>query len=188
MCEVNLNFQILLDNKDLVAEKVLECIDKNFSIEEQEKIYVAEIDTKYIDGIGLCNHYNIPRKQGANCLIVECIRKDIKKYVALLIPVGYKFNMSSTVRKKTNSRMVSVANLNYVLEKTKVEENSINPLCIPPTWPIYVDPKLLDIPNIICGSGLQKSKLLIPSKYLLKLPNVELVADLAKEIKEEKNE
>ena len=104
MCEGNLNFQILLDNKDLVAEKVLECIDKNFSIEEQEKIYVAEIDTKYIDGIGLCNHYNIPRKQGANCLIVECIRKDIKKYVALLIPVGYKFNMSSTVRKKTNSR------------------------------------------------------------------------------------
>ena len=80
MCEGNLNFQILLDNKDLVAEKVLECIDKNFSIEEQEKIYVAEIDTKYIDGIGLCNHYNIPRKQGANCLIVECIRKDIKKY------------------------------------------------------------------------------------------------------------
>ena len=73
-------------------------------------------------------------------------------------------------------------------EKTKVEENSINPLCIPPTWPIYVDPKLLDVPNIICGSGLQKSKLLIPSKYLLKLPNVELVADLAKEIKEEKNE
>ena len=56
MCEGNLNFQILLDNKDLVAEKVLECIDKNFSIEEQEKIYVAEIDTKYIDGIGLCNH------------------------------------------------------------------------------------------------------------------------------------
>ena len=53
MCEGNLNFQILLDNKDLVAEKVLECIDKNFSIEEQEKIYVAEIDTKYIDGIGL---------------------------------------------------------------------------------------------------------------------------------------
>lgn len=37
MCEGNLNFQILLDNKDLVAEKVLECIDKNFSIEEQEK-------------------------------------------------------------------------------------------------------------------------------------------------------
>ena len=38
-----------------------------------------------------------------------------------------------------------------------------------------------EVEKIICGSGLQKSKLSLPSKYLLKLKNVEILENLAKE-------
>ena len=165
----SLNFKEIEENKNLIAHSTYNCIKNLFSKEEQENILVAEIDSEYMDGIKLCEHYNIDMKTGANCLICECKRGENKSYVALLVPTGYKYNMSSTVRKYTNSRMVSVAPLEYVLEQTKME------------YGIFIDPKVLEVERIICGSGLQKSKLSLPSKYLLKLPNAESLDNLAKE-------
>lgn len=176
----NLNFKEIEGNKDLIAQSTYNCIKDLFSEEEQKNILVAEIDTEYMDGIKLCEHYNIDVKTGANCLICECKRGENKSYVALLVPTGYKYNMSSTVRKYTNSRMVSVAPLEYVLEQTKMEYGSINPIGLPKEWKIFIDPKVMEVERIICGSGLQRSKLSLPSKYLLKLPNAELLDNLAK--------
>lgn len=178
--ESTLIFKKVVDNKQLVADTTYECIMNNFTDEERNDILVAEIDTNYMDGVQLCEHYNVDRKTGANCLICECKRGENKNYVALLVPVGYKYNMSSTVRKYTNSRMVSVAPLEYVLEKTNMEYGSINPIGIPEDWKIFIDPKVMEADRIICGSGLQKSKLSLPSKYLLKLNNAEILEDLAK--------
>lgn len=178
---MKLDFKKVLDNKNLVAESTYNCIDKLFSKEEKNEFLVAEIEPEYMDGIKLCEHYNIDTKEGANCLICECKRGENKSYVALLVPTGYRYNMSSTVRKYTNSRMVSVAPLDYVLEKTKMEYGSINPIGLPENWKLFIDPKVLEVERIVCGSGLQKSKISLPSKYLLKLNNVEILENLAKE-------
>lgn len=177
-----LEFKKIVDNKKLVSESTYKCIENLFSKEEKSNILVAEIDTEYMEGIKLCEHYNIDIKTGVNCLVCECKRGENKNYVALLVPTGYKYNMSSTVRKYTNSRMVSVAPLEYVLEKTKMEYGSINPIGLPQEWKIFIDPKVMEVDRIICGSGLQKSKLSLPSKYLLKLNNVEILENLAKEV------
>ena len=177
----NLNFENIMTRKDLVSKTCHDFIVDNYNEEETENIFVAEIDTNYIDGIALCEHYNVAKESGVNCLIVECKRGQTKSYAALLVPVGYKYNMSSTVRKHTNSRMVSVAPLEDVLDATKMEHGSINPIGLPNDWKIYMDPKVLEVERIICGSGKRISKLSLPSKYLLKLPNVEVLNDLAKE-------
>ena len=176
-----LDFKKVIDNKDLVSESTYNCINNIFSDEEKDNILVTEINPEYMDGIQLCEHYYIDSKIGANCLICECKRGDNKKYVALLVPTGYRYNMSSTVRKYTNSRMVSVAPLDFVLEETKMEYGSINPIGLPNDWKIFIDPKVMEVDRIICGSGMQKSKITLPSKYLLKLNNVEILENLAKE-------
>ena len=177
----NLEFKKMIENKDLVAEPTFNCIDSLFSEDEKNNFFVAQINPEFMDGIKLCEHYNLDINMGVNCLICECKRGESKSYVALLVPTGYKYNMSSTVRKYTNSRMVSVAPLDYVLEKTKMEYGSINPIGLPNEWKIFIDPKVLENEWIICGSGLQKSKLLLPSKYLLKLNNIEILENLAKQ-------
>lgn len=176
-----LEFKNVISNKDLVSETTYRRINNLFSEEEKNNILVAEINPNYMDGIKLCEYYNIDLKMGVNCLICECKRNESKNYVALLVPTGYKYNMSSTVRKYTNSRMVSVAPLEYVLEQTKMEYGSINPIGLPNDWKIFIDPKVMEEDRIICGSGIQKSKLSLPSKYLLKLPNSEILENLAKE-------
>lgn len=176
-----LKFKKISANENLIAEKTLDYIYKIFSKKEQEEILVTEINLEYMDGIKLCEHYNIDLKMGANCLVCECKKGQEKKYVALLVPTGYRYNMSSTVKKYTNSRMVSVAPLEYVLQETKMEYGSINPIGLPHEWKIFIDPKVIECDRIICGSGLQKSKISLPSKYLLKLENVEILDNLAKE-------
>ena len=179
--ESNLIFKKAIDNKELLGETTFKCINTLFTDEEKNSVLVAEINPEYMDGIKLCEQYNINPKVGINCLICVCKRADNKNYVALLVPVGYKYNMSSTVRKYTNSRMVSVAPLQYVLEKTKMEYGSINPLGLPDDWKIFIDPKVMEEDRIICGSGIQKSKLSLPSNYLIKLKNSEILEGLAKE-------
>lgn len=176
-----LEFEKISNNKDLISESTLKCIQSTFSQEEIDEILVAKINPEFMDGIKLCEHYDIDTKTGANCLICECKRGENKNYVALLVPTGYKYNMSSTVRKHTNSRMVSVAPLEYVLQETKMQYGSINQIGLPENWKIFVDPKVMEVERIICGSGLQNSKLSLPSKYLLKLNNVEILNNLTKE-------
>lgn len=181
MANNKLNFEKISNNENLVSKSTLKCIQSTFSQEEIDEILVAEINTEFMDGIKLCEHYAIDIKTGANCLICECKRGENKSYVALLVPTGYRYNMSSTVRKYTNSRMVSVAPLEYVLQETKMEYGSINPIGLPLKWKIFIDPKVMEVERIICGSGLQKSKLSLPSKYLLKLKNTEILENLAKQ-------
>ena len=176
-----LNFKSVLENKELVSEVTYNCICNTFAETESKLFKVAEINPEYMDGVKLFEHFDINNKLGVNCLICECKRGENINYAALLVPTGYKYNMSSTVRKHTNSRMVSVAPLDYVLEKTKMEYGSINPIGLPVDWKIYIDPKIFESETIICGSGLQKSKISFPSKLLLKLKNIEILEDLAKE-------
>lgn len=174
-------FQKVSSCKNLVAETTYQMIEKCFNEEEKENFFVAEINPDYMDGLTLFEHYQIFDKKGVNCLICECKRGNDKSYAALLVPTGYRYNMSTTVRKYMNARMVSVAPLDYVLQKTKMEYGSINPIGLPEEWKILVDSKILEFDTIICGSGLQCSKISFPSKYLLKLKNIEVLENIAKE-------
>ena len=182
---MNIEYKKVIDNSNLVSKPTCDYLINNFTVEELENVFVFEIDKQYMGGLELCDHYGINPKIGVNCLICECKRNDDVKYAALLVPTGYRYNMSSVVRKHTNSRMVSVAPLDYVLNDTKMEYGSINPIGLPNSWKIYIDPIVLENDMIVCGSGIQNSKLYLPSKYLLKLNNIEVLEDLAKGDKNE---
>lgn len=119
---------------------------------------------------------------GINCLIVEGVRGGKKKVAALLVPVGYKYDMNSTVRKALDARMVSVASLDFVLKETNMEYGSITPIGLPKDWLIFIDPLVLENEDIIIGGGLKKSKIKVPTSILLSFPNVKVLEGLAKPI------
>ncbi len=174
-----LEFKPVIDNQNLVSRSVFETVT-NWNKEDKKEFLVAEIDEAFAAGIDLCNKYNIDTRYGANCLIVVGIRGMSKTYAALVVPVGFKYDMSHIVKKMMNARMVSVASLEYVLEKTNMEFGSITPIGLPDDWLILIDPKVLENEKIIIGGGLKKSKLIIPSKALLSLPNSMILEGLAK--------
>lgn len=181
MIESKLDFKPIIENKDLVPNCIYEFVEKSIY---KDEFFVAEIDPKYADGEKLCQKYEINKECGFNCLIVECKRGDNISYCALIVPIGYKYNMGSVVRKYTNSRVVSVAPLDYVLEKTNMEYGSITPIGLPSDWKILVDPLIKNQEYIVIGGGLVKSKISLPTNIFLKLPNVEIVDGLAKKVNE----
>ncbi len=177
----NLIFNPVIENKNLVPKNIYDFVN-SWNDEEKNNFLVAEIDSAFADGNKLCEQYNIDKKLGFNCLIVECKRNDIVKYCALIVPIGYKYNMGSVVRKYTNSRVVSVAPLDYVLEKTKMEYGSITPIGLPKEWTILADPLIMEQEQIIIGGGFVNSKISLPTELFLKIPNVKIVEGIAKEI------
>lgn len=175
----NLEFSPIIENKNLVPKCIYDFVS-NWNNEDINKFLVAEINPEFADGNKLCEEYNIDKKQGFNCLVVECKRNDIIKHCALIVPIGYKYNMGSVVRKYTNSRIVSVAPLEYVLENTGMEYGSITPIGLPNDWMILVGPLIQDQEQIIIGGGFVKSKISLPTKLFLTLSNVEIVVGVAK--------
>lgn len=183
MNKIKLNFIPVIDNKKLVSESIYDYINRYIEKNRQDEILVAEIDPNFADGYKLCEMYDIEKSDSFNCLIAECRRGAEKKYCALVVPLGYRCNISDTVKKYTDSK-VSIAPLEYVLENTGMEYGSITPIGLPIGWEILVDPILSEKEKIIIGGGLVKSKIMMPVKLFLKMPNVKILENLAKKVEE----
>ena len=181
MLEGLLSFNPVIENPSLVSRSIYDdIITKDWHCDKNDFL-VAEIDPQYAGGMELCEKYQIDITKGANCLIVNGIRGKNKTFAACIVPVGYRYDMSGVVRKKMGARQVSVAPLDYVLSTTQMEYGSITPIGLPSEWLMFIDPKVLIHKHIVVGGGLVKSKLLIPSKALLDIPNAQVLDGLAKE-------
>ena len=91
----NLQFNPIIENQNLVPSCIYNFVSKWNDESEKSKFLVAEINPEFADGNKLCDEYNIDKKMGFNCLIVECKRNETIKYCALIVPIGYKYNMGS---------------------------------------------------------------------------------------------
>lgn len=172
----------VLKNEKLIPDSVYEKMSNWRGNIEKDSFLVTEIDSQYAGGIDLCKHYEIPVELGANCLVVEGKRAQQITYAVCLVPVGYKYNMSSVVRKAMNARTVSVAPLEMVLNMTGMEYGSITPIGIPDEWTIYVDPLVMQNERIIIGGGYVKSKLSILLAAFQEMPNVIILEGVAKKM------
>ena len=56
----------------------------------------------------------------------------------------------------------------------------ITPVGLPEEWPILVDAAVVAQPLVVVGSGLRRSKLVLPGTALAELPGAEVVDGLAR--------
>jgi prolyl-tRNA editing enzyme YbaK/EbsC (Cys-tRNA(Pro) deacylase) len=61
-----------------------------------------------------------------------------------------------------------------------MEYGGITPIGLPEDWPVLIDAAVVDLPYAVVGSGLRKSKLLVPGKVLASWPAAEVVDGLAR--------
>ena len=66
------------------------------------------------------------------------------------------------------------------VEESGMEYGGITPVGLPQGWRLMVDERLLSEPVVIVGSGVRRSKLLVPGGSLAELPGVEVVPDLGR--------
>jgi prolyl-tRNA editing enzyme YbaK/EbsC (Cys-tRNA(Pro) deacylase) len=61
-----------------------------------------------------------------------------------------------------------------------MEYGGITPLGLPADWPVLVDALVAGTPTVVIGSGVRRSKLVLPGKLLAGLPGARVIEGLAR--------
>jgi prolyl-tRNA editing enzyme YbaK/EbsC (Cys-tRNA(Pro) deacylase) len=163
----SLTFAPALDSPELLAPATATALTTSNRLE----VLVAEIDPELADTQAFCTRYDISEHDGANCVIVEARRGDRVWHAACLVLGDERLDVNSAVRKHLEAKKASFAPMDTAIELTGMEYGGINPIGLPAHWPILVDDAVAQQPQLIIGSGLRRSKLLVSGAFLAALPN-----------------
>lgn len=143
-------------------------------------VAVVEIDPEYADTAAMSERYDVPMAAGANCVIVMGKREGEERVAACLVRADTRADVNSLVKRTLDVRKCSFLSTDRAVEESGMEYGGITPVGLPSPWRILVDESCLAIPAAVIGSGVRRSKLLVPGRLLGELPRGEVVAGLGR--------
>ena len=161
----NLDWQPLRDRQDLVAPVVAA---RAHLVPEAR---VAEIDPELADTAAFCEAYDVAPENSANCVVVVGRRGGETRYAAVMVLATMRADVNGVIRSELDVRKCSFAPMDEAVSLTGMEYGGITPIGLPADWPILVDEAVLAASEVVIGSGLRASKILVPATELLGLPN-----------------
>lgn len=164
-----------LDRPDLLAQPVAEALRAWQGTEvDASQFQVAEINPDLADTAAFCAAYDVPLEQSANCVIVAGRRGGETRYAACVVLATTRADVNGLVRRRLDARKASFAPMESAVTETGMEYGGITPVGLPGGWPILVDTQVADAGPVVIGSGLRRSKLLVPGRVLTTIPGVEV--------------
>ncbi|MFC4001768.1 YbaK/EbsC family protein [Prauserella oleivorans] len=170
-----LNVVPAAERTDLVAEPVAKALATI-----TEPVGIVEIDPDLADTAEFCAAYSSPMSASANCVVVAGKRAGELRYAAALVLATTRADVNNVIRRKLDVRKASFAPMAEATELTGMEYGGITPIGLPEGWPILIDKAVADSPELVIGSGIRGSKLLVTGTLLAGLPGAEVVEGLAK--------
>jgi prolyl-tRNA editing enzyme YbaK/EbsC (Cys-tRNA(Pro) deacylase) len=170
-----LDFVDVAQRPGLVAAPTDEAIQRH----SLPNVFVSEIDAELADTAAFCEAYDIGMDVSANCVVVEAKRADKIWYAACLILATDRADINGVVRRHLEARKISFAPMDTATSLTKMEYGGITPIGLPEDWRLIVDEAITQKDQVVIGSGIRGSKLLVPGSIFTTLPNVE-VLDIAR--------
>jgi prolyl-tRNA editing enzyme YbaK/EbsC (Cys-tRNA(Pro) deacylase) len=143
------------------------------------EVQVAPIDAGLADTAAFCSTYDVALDSSANCVVIAARRADVTRYTACMVLATTRADVNNVVRRRLDARKASFAPMDDAVSLTGMEYGGITPLGLPPGWPILVDARLVDAGVVVIGSGVRRSKLVLPGAALAELPDAEVVEGLA---------
>jgi prolyl-tRNA editing enzyme YbaK/EbsC (Cys-tRNA(Pro) deacylase) len=167
------------EHPELVSPTVLEALR---SLGLDSAIGVVEIDPELSDTAATRDAYELSTETLANCVIVTGRREGEERTAACLIPATTRADINGFVKRHLDVRKASFMPRELAVELTGMEFGAITPIGLPTGWPILIDDRIIRTPLVIVGSGIRRSKLIVPGELFASLPGVEVIADLGREI------
>jgi prolyl-tRNA editing enzyme YbaK/EbsC (Cys-tRNA(Pro) deacylase) len=137
---------------------------------------VAPIDPAHADTAAFCRAYDVSPAASANCVVVAGRRGGTTTYAAVLVLATSRADVNGVVRRHLGVRKISFAPHEEAVGLTGMEFGGITPVGLPDGWPVLVDTAVVEADEVVVGSGLRRSKLLLPARDLLALPGAEALA------------
>ncbi len=166
-----------LDRPDLLAAPVLALLRQ---WPRSGLVEVAEIDPGLADTEAFCSAYGVGLEESANCVVVAGRRGEDLRSAACLVLATTRADVNGVVRRWLDVRKASFAPLEATVEDTGMEYGGITPIGLPVAWPVLVDPAVVACPQVVVGSGLRRSKLVLPGSAVADLPGAEVLPGLGR--------
>ena len=174
---MRLDLQPALDRPDLLAAPVAEAI-RELSLVAS----VAAIDATLADTAAFCEAYDVGLEISANCVIVAGRRGEVTRYAACMVLATTRADVNGVVRNLLDARKASFAPMDDAVRLTGMEYGGITPVGLPSDWPVFVDSRIVGLSEIVIGSGIRASKVVLSGEALASLPGAVVIEGLAREI------
>jgi prolyl-tRNA editing enzyme YbaK/EbsC (Cys-tRNA(Pro) deacylase) len=166
------------ERPDLLAEPVRRAV--NAWPGSPASVLVAGIDPTLADTADLVASYGVALSACANCVVVAGRRGGDERVAACVVPATTRADVNGVVKRALDVRKASFLPVERAVAESGMEFGGITPLGLPVPWRVLVDAAVLGLPAAVVGSGLRRSKVVLPGTLLAELPGVEVVDGLGR--------
>lgn len=164
------------EHLDLVAAPVAAFLA---TWEHAGEVAVVDIDPDLADTAAMTDHYGLSLLDSVNCVVVAGARAGDERIAACLVRADTRADVNRRVKQLLDVRKASFLAMDRATSESAMQHGGITPVGLPGGWRLLVDARVPDIDVAIIGSGVRRSKLLLPGRLLALLPGAEVVDDLA---------
>ena len=162
---------------ELVGAPTLAAIER---LDLLDVVGVVEIDPELSDTAANQEAYDLPPDTLANCVVVAGKREGVEKVAACMVLASTRADVNNVVRRRLDVRKATFLARDDAVDRTGMEYGGITPIGLPDDWRILVDSDVAAAPVLVIGSGVRRSKLLLPGSVLAALPTAETVESLGR--------
>jgi prolyl-tRNA editing enzyme YbaK/EbsC (Cys-tRNA(Pro) deacylase) len=145
-----------------------------------DEVAVVEIDPDLADTAALTEAYALPLEASVNCVLVAGSRGGEERIAACLVAADTRADVNTVVRKLLDVRKASFLPMDRAVAESGMEYGGITPIGLPAAWRVLVDAAVLTVPAAMIGSGVRRSKIILPGSALGDLPGAEVVVGLGR--------
>ena len=165
-----------VDSPDLLAPATVAAL-KAWPLAGQ--VGVAPIDADLADTAAFCEAYAVPLEASANCVVLAGKREGQVRMAACLVLATTRADVNGVARRLLDVRKISFAPMDDAVAMTGMEYGGITPMGLPADWPILIDSRVIEQPAIVIGSGVRRSKIVLPGATIGQYPGAQVIEGLA---------
>jgi len=177
----DLSWAPALEHPELLAEPVHAALTAWAQADPRIKgvVAVTEIDPDHAETATLNELHHLPPEASANCVLVAGRRGEDERVAACVVPASTFADVNKRVRKLLDVRKASFLPMDRAVADSGMEYGGITPVGLPAGYRVLVDSRFAEEGTMaLMGSGVRRSKLLMPGPLLCAMPGVEVVEDL----------
>jgi prolyl-tRNA editing enzyme YbaK/EbsC (Cys-tRNA(Pro) deacylase) len=170
-----------LDRPDLLAPSVLAAL-AGWPMGQLQQTGVAEIDPELADTAAFCERYGVALAESANCVVIAGRRGEVTTLAACVVLATTRADVNGTVRRLLEAKKASFAPMDVAVTESGMEYGGITPVGLPPSWPVLIDAAVAASGDVVIGSGVRRSKVVLPGSFLAILPGAVVIEGLAQPV------
>jgi prolyl-tRNA editing enzyme YbaK/EbsC (Cys-tRNA(Pro) deacylase) len=144
-----------------------------------DQVGVVEIDPAISDTAATQVAFGLPPDTLANCVVISGKRQGTERFAACVVLATTRADVNGAVRRFLDVRKASFLPMERAVELTGMEYGGITPIGLPADWPVLVDRRVSESDVVVIGSGVRRSKILLPGAALNGLPTAQVIDGLA---------